>query len=385
MSSNADFFPQSSESFDDHGTLDQVPLDVSHLAAAANESYPSVTIGFRHAPKLFHTQIQNYQPPDYYEDYLMTASYSARMQELQADQARCLAAWHEGPPASLVEIGCGDGSFLKHCARHFPRVVGIEPSRRFAVEARKAGLEVFEGYVTTERLLTKEKFDAFASRQVFEHLPDPVDVLRGIRQMVRPGAVGLIEVPNGFRALRRGRFYEFFPDHVQYYSANSLAGLATEAGFNLIECREAFGGDYLEMWLRYVPDAEEAFQRLQRVRAVICEKLAGWLRDCQRDGVTPVAVWGAGAKTLSILAAARDSMAGLVACVIDSDPHKHGRFVPNTAIPIVSPDGAAAYAPAAVLILALSYREEIAALVRRHLPSCRRIATLDDEGEVVLL
>jgi SAM-dependent methyltransferase len=364
--------------------MPDVPPDVSRLASRPNEAAPATEIGFLHAAHFFHTRIENFQPPAYYEDYLMTATYSQRMQAHQEAQAERLAGIH-GSARSFIEIGCGDGSFLRHAARHVGRVVGIEASRAFIAEVRAAGFEVVAGYVGSAKALTEEKFDLFAARQVFEHLPDPVDVLAAVRQMLRPGAVGLIEVPNGFRSLREGRFYEFFPDHVQYYSANSLAGLATRVGLNVIEVREAFGGDYLELWLRHEPGAIGGFSSLIERRRKTLDALTEAVRCQHAENHAPVMIWGAGAKTLSIWGAAQDGFRGGIQAIIDSDPHKHGRFAPNSAVPVLAPEAAAALEPRAVLVLALSYREEIARLVREKLPSVQRILTVNDVGEIASL
>lgn len=367
------------------GRLDRVPENVSFLAPSPNHRAADAEIGFKWHPATQHGAIENFQPPSYYEDYVMTATYSDKMQRLQASQMARLVALHDGGcPNSFVEIGCGDGSFMKYAKQRVPRVCGIEASRRFAEEAAKSGQEVLVGFVGSEVLLTNEKFESFASRQVFEHLPDPLDVLIGIRRMLVPGAVGLIEVPNGQRALRLKRFFEFFPDHINYFSVNSLVALATDAGFNAVACHEAFDGDYLELWLRHEPDQAAWFSEMAADRARVCSTLIEKVKEAAGDG-HHVAVWGCGAKTLSILATCRESLWGNILCVIDSDPHKHGLYVPNSPIPVVSPAVAADMKPDVVLVLALSYREEIADAARRAIPSCKKVFTLDDQGMVVAL
>lgn len=368
-----------------YGSMTNVPFDVSRLAAQPNQPNQPAKIGFRwHAPSQ-HTTIENYQPPSYYEDYIMTNTYSDAMQRLQAGQMERLLSLREGaPPASFVEIGCGDGSFMKYARGRIPRILGIEPSNRFAQEAVRQGFEVTIGYVSADKPLTGEKFDSFASRQVFEHLPDPLDVLTGIRQMLNPGAVGLIEVPYGHRSLRTRRFFDFFPDHVNYYSVNSLVALATDAGFNVISCNEAFGGDYLELWMRYEPNPARWFNELVAARERVCGALARNIREIRQQNKR-LAVWGCGAKALSIFSASAPETLAQIDCVIDSDPHKHGKFVPGTAVAVLPPEQAAMRNPDVVFILALSYREEIADAVRRLMPGCGQIITIDNSGEIVSL
>lgn len=366
------------------GTIDLIPTNVSYLAKIRGEEVPNCHIGFKWHASSQHIVIENFQPPSYYEDYLMTSTSSPSIQSLQLSQVKKMISLFNpaGELPSMLEIGCGDGSFMRHASSLISRVVGVEPSRRFAADAIQAGMNVIQGYVDSTSLLTEEKFDSFVSRQVFEHLPDPLDVLRGIRNMLNPGAVGLIEVPNGIRALRMKRFFEFFPDHVNYYSVNSLVALASDAGFNVIGCQEIFGGDYLELLVRNDLGQEGWFGEMVKNRDVVTENINHEISKLDSSG-KKAAIFGCGAKTLCILAASSSEMKDKIICVIDSDPHKHGMFVPNSNIPVVSIVDAKKLSIDVVIILALSYREEISSIIRSQLPNCQRIVTLDDFGRVI--
>lgn len=345
------------------GQLKNAPLNVSFLAKDRYHSAPPTTIKLVMDDKSFNTTCVTHVPQEYYDDYVMTTTFSETMQKLQATQSEILAK-HCGTPNSMVEIGCGDGSFLKHCSNHFKKVIGIEPSLRFGEEARKKGFKVVCGYVSSQGRLFKGKFDAFASRQVFEHLKDPIDVLIGIKYMLKDGAVGLIEVPNGYRALRNGRFYEFFPDHIQYYSVNRLVEMATKTGFNVISCNETFGGDYLELWVRWEPNATSHLTKMSRSQAAVSKQIGKFIKSNHK-----VAVFGAGAKTLSVLATLDLKTLDRVMCVIDDDPHKWNKFIPNSGVPVIGSEKVKEFAPENVLILALSYIDEIATKVKKHLPA----------------
>lgn len=356
------------------GSLKQVPNNVSFLAPRSHFSTPTPSISLVFDDKTFSTECKTLVQHGYYDDYVMTTTFSETMQKLQERQAFILHSHH--PTAkSLVEIGCGDGSFLKHCSKHFPNVVGIEPSKSFGDEARKAGFKVIRGYVSSEKPLIKRKFDAFASRQVFEHLQDPLDVLIGIKYMLNEGAVGLIEVPNGYRALRNGRFYEFFPDHTQYYSVNRLVELASKAGFSVISCNESFGGDYLELWVRWEPNCTSYLTKMAKVQSKVSKQVKRFIEK-EED----VAIFGAGAKTLSILSTIDYRIVNRVGCVIDDDPHKWSKYIPNTAVPVVgSVDIRAKFQPKNVLILALSYIDEISTKVKKMFPSAKVFALVNNE------
>jgi len=369
------------------GELDSLPPSVANLSAEMN-----TPIATTHASVLWHEatqhiRITNFQPAPYYREYFMTTTYSGTMQELQASQSERLFELTRDEfgtqPCSLLEVGCGDGSFLSHAAGFFDSVVGIEPSAPFAAAARSLGHEVIEAYVGNNPPLTARRFHAFASRQVFEHLSDPVDVLLGVRRLLVPGAVGLIEVPNGSRAFRLGRFFEVFPDHVNYFSPISLTALASTAGFSVISCEESLNGDYLELWLRTTDSPSGSISKMNEVRQRVLSSLDQWRAADQ--GVVTSAFFGAGAKAMSVAALDYSGFSETFTFAIDSDPHKHGLFIPNTNIEVLDVSDPRLKELGSVLILALSYREEIAKMIEISLPEVHRIATLDDTGGLLIL
>lgn len=362
------------------GKLSNVPDNVSYLSEAPNNQVRHTDIGLLWNSYLQHLRITSYQEQSYYEDYFMTTSYSNKIQEMQLDQAIKLAKLCGKGSNSLVEIGCGDGSFLLHASKWFDHVIGIEPSKKFAEVALSKGLIIKNLYVTENTDLDLREVSAFVSRQVFEHLTDPLDCLLGIKKMLKPGAVGLIEVPNGYNAFRNGNFFEFFPDHVHYYSVNSLVALATAAGFNVISCGETFGGDYLEIWVRLDNDQQGWFGKMSKMALDIQENINAWVSG---DPDKSRAIFGCGAKTLSIIA--KDSLfySKNFDFVIDSDPNKHSRFVPNTSLRVVSPLSNDLVELDSILILALSYKEEIVNLLRARLGTSVELLTLNIDGSII--
>lgn len=147
--------------------------------------------------------------------------------------------------------------------------------------------------------------------------------------MLNPGDIGLIEVPKDYRALRLKRFFEIFPNHINYYSFNSSVALASEAGLNVISCHESFGSDYLELCLRYEPEVALRSRELNLVCKQICDALTGKISNLREVGRS-ILIWGCVAKTLSILSACSKEKLDSSSGIIDSDTHIHNRFVPNT-------------------------------------------------------
>jgi SAM-dependent methyltransferase len=370
------------------GSLDGVPLNVSYLADRPNFQLDSDKIDFKWNKKIQHINIENNLKDDYYDNYLMTSSYSEKNQLLQQDQLNKLINTYqefEGRvPSSLVDIGCGDGSFLKHAKDKISMTVGIEPSVRFSTLAIQQGYDVINDYVSSSAKVTENFFDTFISRQVFEHLSDPLDVLLGIKAMLNQNAIGLIEVPNGYRSMLKKRFYDFFPDHLNYYSVNSLVALATAAGFNVINCLESFGGDYLELWLRNDDEkfVEKRINDINVERKLVCHNLLHRIKSLF-DLKKKIMIFGCGAKTLSIFSGFSENVSRYISGVIDSDPNKIGRYIPNTSIEVLSLSQCVTKKPDVIFILALSYVKEIRDVIKKKLPDVI-ILTLDNNKIIEL-
>jgi cyclopropane fatty-acyl-phospholipid synthase-like methyltransferase len=368
--------------FDQRITIESLPNNVSDLAAEEKSERKLLDSVLHIDAKNQHQYLESNLDDDYYDEYLMTATFSEKMQRHQEAQARKLARLCRASAPSFVEIGCGDGSFLKHASTVFDSFLGVEPSKLFAKEVRDKGFEVIEAYLDRDAIVTDRRFDAFATRQVFEHLERPLDVLVGIRNHLRAGAVGLIEVPNGLRSLMDARYYDFFPDHCQYYSVTSLTKLANEAGFVVLSCNTSFSDDYLELWVQYQPDfaglAAKLAESRDKAAANLNQCLSDWLGQQKR-----IAIWGVGAKTLSIMPLISDSNAEGILFAIDSDPHKHDRYIPGTQVAVREPSQLTDAKVDIVFVLALSYREEIAEQARMLTSGKAEIYTIDNTGQVI--
>ena len=110
----------------------------------------------------------------------------------------------------------------------------MEPSAYAAGFAREEfGLEVIEQDLLTADL-EPGGYDAIALGDVIEHLTDPLTALERIAELLAPGGVLYLTIPDsGSRLARRmgARWWSVIPTHVQYFSRASIALLLRRAGF----------------------------------------------------------------------------------------------------------------------------------------------------------
>ena len=104
------------------------------------------------------------------------------------------------PPSQrrLLDIGSGPGFFLKTAKSRGWRVLGIEPSRQAAAHARELGVEVVEGFFNAETAPGLGRFDVVHMNNVLEHIPDPISLVGLARDLLVPGGIACINVPNDF-------------------------------------------------------------------------------------------------------------------------------------------------------------------------------------------
>jgi SAM-dependent methyltransferase len=135
---------------------------------------------------------------------------------------------------SLLEVGCGYGFLLDEAKPYFDCRVGIDLSA--AVErATGRAHRVYQGDL--DALPAGERFDCIILVSVIEHVHNPVDYLRALRERLRPGGKVVVATPNVdsvFRHLLGARWpgFQVIPEHVSFYNGPTLSALMTRAGFS---------------------------------------------------------------------------------------------------------------------------------------------------------
>lgn len=338
----------------------------------------SVSLRLRQCDRCGFVQLPPVLDSDYYDDYLMTTSHSLQMRDYQDDQAKDFVERFDLQGKHVNEMGCGDGNYLSHLTAAGAIASGIEPSEKFRKLAIGRGFDVESGYVTSGRRLHGGPFDGFVTRQVLEHVPDIHDFLTGIRDNLKEGAYGLIEVPSLEKALLDRRFYDFFPDHVNYFSQRTLRLSLELNGFEVLETKSGMFGEYNIAFVR-LPAVEDLSQVQSTVNSLSLE-IELFIAKTKSKG-KKVAIWGAGGKGLSVMSAADVS---LVDVLVDGDVHKQGLYSPLSHLLVQDPEILKNDSElGAVLITAMAYHKEILKQLREGYGFAGTIALLGHTLEIM--
>jgi SAM-dependent methyltransferase len=170
------------------------------------------------------------------------------------------AAANEGfTPETLLEIGCGTGTFLRMARRRGWAVEGVESAADIAVRARdEFELDIAQGdFLHVE--LERDQYDVIAMWETLEHARDPDAVLARAKRLLAPGGRLLIfaidssslfnQVAHVAHAVTFGAFsrpLELLYDTRRnfYFNERSLEALTSTAGFGVVHVdrrRASFG------------------------------------------------------------------------------------------------------------------------------------------------
>ncbi|HEY3762913.1 MAG TPA: class I SAM-dependent methyltransferase [Verrucomicrobiae bacterium] len=139
-----------------------------------------------------------------------------------------------GPGARVLDIGCGNGTFLKQMRSLGWEVCGVEPDPQSAAQAQSAGLDVRVGLLQ-QQSLAEASFDAITAFHVIEHLHDPVGTLRYSYKLLKPGGHITLATPNldSFGYHRYGSAWLGLdpPRHLMLFTEKSLRQTLEQCGF----------------------------------------------------------------------------------------------------------------------------------------------------------
>ncbi len=140
--------------------------------------------------------------------------------------------------AEILDIGCGDGSFLNLAKRRF-NCTGIEISEYLgSLAGRQADIRVITGDFFTADIGTG-KFDGITLISLLEHLDHPEDAIKKCFDLMKPGGILLLKTVNYSclnRLMRKERWTGFrVPDHVVYFDPSNLKRLLKRTGFSRIK------------------------------------------------------------------------------------------------------------------------------------------------------
>ena len=213
-----------------------------------------VLCGFKHLdPIPSKEEIQKYYEKQYYQEKNpKLLDYEKETKEIQwsnlwyRDRLSILNKYINkiDETRRLLDVGCGNGFFLKFMDENGWEVFGIEPSCTASERAHSSNVNVFN--TTLEDFIETKwhgYFDFINLKCVLEHVPNPIEVIDICKDLLNVSGMICIEVPNDFNALQleahehklcKPHYWMSIPDHINYFDFFSLGKLLEKSGFEIV-------------------------------------------------------------------------------------------------------------------------------------------------------
>jgi len=322
-------------------------------------------------------------PDKLFRDYIYFSSYSETMTAHVRRLAQSLIASRSlGPRSLVVELASNDGYLLKNYLEAGIPVLGIEPARNIAKHARAFGIATREEFFSADlaAMLRAEGLtaDVVHAHNVLAHVPDLNGFVSGIRTLLKPAGLAVIEVPYVRDMLDGCEFDTIYHEHLCYFSLGSLDRCFARNGLAIIDVtRVPIHGGSLQLHVAHAGQGKSA----SRVRALRSEEedwgaramapylsfaeaverarreLREMLSRIKLEG-RRIAGYGASAKGSTLLnycGIGRETLD----FIVDRSTAKQDRFAPGSHLPVCKPERLLQAMPDYVLLLAWNIADEI--------------------------
>jgi hypothetical protein len=326
----------------------------------------------------FLVQLEEWESPqNIFGDYAYFSSYSESwLHHAKTYVGAMVERFRINPESKVVEIASNDGYLLQYFVERGIPVLGIEPARNVAMVARSKGIATrvdFFGEVTAWTLRREGvRADLLIGNNVLAHVPDLNDFVKGLRILLADQGVVTMEFPHLMRLCADCQIDTIYHEHFSYFSFLAVERIFAAHGLTLFDVEElTTHGGSLRIFAQHEAGGRHAISKRVRdlrtreadagyanitgysafeERAVRTkDKLIEFLENAKREGKRVVG-YGAPAKGNTLL-----NYCGIttdhVEYTVDRSPHKQGRFLPGTHIPIYEPERISVTKPDYILIL----------------------------------
>jgi SAM-dependent methyltransferase len=331
-----------------------------------------------------HVQLMESVPPGaMFENYLYISSVSDTLVRHLWDLSDILVRRYRlGPTDLVIDIGCNDGTLLQSFQRYGVRPLGVDPAQNLAEFASAGGIaritDLFTASTARDIVARWGRASLVTATNTFPHIQDLSDFINGIKTVLKPGGVFVVEMHYLLDLLEQVAFDTIYHEHVSYWSLGPMKELFERHGMSVVDVervplhhgqlrvhvqRQGEGpvhpgvGEILAAEKAAKLDCFETYEsfgeRVQTIKKELREILAAFARQGRR-----VAGYGAPAKGNTLL-----GFCGIgpemLPYIVDRSPLKQGLYTPGSRIPVVAPERLLLDQPDYVLLLAWNFVDEI--------------------------
>jgi SAM-dependent methyltransferase len=296
--------------------------------------------------------------------------------------------------SSIVgEVAANDGYLLQFVKERGINCYGIEPTASTANAARQKGIEIVQDFLNVsladELRRQGHAVDLLVANNVLAHVPDINDFSQACQMLLKNSGVFTCEFPHLLNLISQHQFDTIYHEHFSYLSFGTVVNIFSKNGLNVFDVeRLGTQGGSLRVFAQrsdtgihqvstkveeLITEENNAgmttidfYRGFQEHAEKVKNDFLRFLIDKKNEGKVVVG-YGAAAKGNTLLNFA-GVKSDLIKHVVDRSPHKQGKFMPGSRIPIVSEDKLKVETPDYVVIFPWNLSGEIADQLK-HLSS----------------
>jgi SAM-dependent methyltransferase len=336
--------------------------------------------------RCFLVQLEEYESPEtIFSDYPYFSSYSdSWLKHAENYCGKMITRLGLNDQAFVVEVASNDGYLLQYFVREGIPVLGIEPAANVAKVAAEKGVPTlvrFFGVQLARELAAEGRCaDLVLGNNVLAQVPDLNDFVEGLSILLKPNGVLTLEFPHLLKLIERNEFDTIYHEHFSYFSLLTTVRILEAHGLRVFDVEEltTHGGSLRVCACRAtdqthgvapavgelladerkagldVAEGYDAFaHQVRETKLALVEFLLAAARE--RRSVAGYGAPGKSATLLHYCGIGKD----LIEYTVDRSPHKQGRVLPGTHIPIFHPDRIRETKPDYVVILPWNLKDEI--------------------------
>lgn len=260
-------------------SLGEIPLPNSFMKPQdfSEEKKYDLSVGF--CSRCYLVQLTKTVPPaKIFRNYIYFSHNTLTLIKHAQETAKKLTKKFKLNKSSLVlEIGSNDGTQLKFYQQQGIKVLGVDPAKNIVRLANREGIKTIPEFFTfklTKKLRQKKILaDVVYGSNVLAHIPNVVDALKGVKNILKDEGNAVFEFPY-LQGLLENKFDIIYHEHVFYYSLMSIANLTKKVGLEIYDVEKvATQGGSLRVYLTH-PGKKPVSQRVKQL--LLREKQKGF-------------------------------------------------------------------------------------------------------------
>lgn len=342
--------------------------------------------------KCFLVQIDEYKKHAeiFDNEYAYFSSYSTSWLKHSEDYVEMIT--HKlalNKSTQVVEIASNDGYLLQYFKQKNIPCIGIEPTANTAKVALGKGIETIVDFFNEDMAYklaeNYKKADLILGNNVLAHDPNLNGFVKSLKILLKDNGIITMEFPHIMQLILNNQFDTIYHEHFSYFSLFTIIRIFEKHGLHIVNVEElpTHGGslriyashnrshimenldnvrDVLEKEKQMKLNELKGYMGFQEKVSKVKNDLLKFLLKQKKDGKT-IAAYGAAAKGNTLLNYCGINK-DLIDFVVDASPHKQGKFMPASHIPIYSEQAILENKPDFIVILPWNIKEEIMTQLR---------------------